>query len=71
MIRVPSSNIRAAISIGQIIRRVIAAGKITRADELIFLRALSTDISLTKEDMSMLNDLMKRMDMGLVKVVDE
>lgn len=71
MIRVPRSNIRSAISMGQIMRQVIASGKITRADELVFLRALSSDISLSNEDMTMLNDLMKRMDMGLIKVVDE
>lgn len=71
MIRISSDNIRAAISIGQIIRRVIEAGKITRADEHIFLSALSHDVALSKEDMTMLNDLMRRMDMGLVKVVDE
>lgn len=70
MSRVPSTNIRSAISIGQIMRQVIATGKITRADELIFLRALSSDVSLSNEDLSMLNDLMRRMDMGLVKVVD-
>ncbi|MDX2241726.1 MAG: hypothetical protein NW224_13660 [Leptolyngbyaceae cyanobacterium bins.302] len=71
MIRVPRTNIRAAISMGQIMQQVIATGKITRSDELVFLRALSSDVSLTKEDMSTLTDLMKRMDMGLIKVVDE
>lgn len=70
MSRVPGTNIRSAISIGQIMRQVIATGKITRADELIFLRALSSDVSLSNEDLSMLNDLMRRMDMGIVKVVD-
>lgn len=71
MSRIPRTNIRSAISMGQIMRQVIATGKITRADELVFLRALSSDVSLTREDMHMLNDLMKRMDMGLIKVVDE
>jgi len=71
MSRVPSTNIRSAISIGQIMRHVIESGKITRADELVFLRALTSDVSLTPEDMTMLNDLMKRMDMGLIKLVDE
>lgn len=71
MSRIPRTNIRSAISIGQIMRQVIATGKITRADELVFLRALSADVSLSNEDMSMLNDLMRRMDMGIVRVVDE
>jgi hypothetical protein len=71
MIRVPRNNVRSAISMGQIMRQVIASGKITRADELVFLRALSSDVPLSAEDLTMLNDLMRRMDMGLIKVVDE
>lgn len=71
MVRVPSTSVRSAIAMGQIMRQVIESGKLTRADELIFLNALSTDISLTAEDMTVLNDLMRRMDMGLIKVVDE
>lgn len=71
MSRVPGTNVRSAISMGQIMRQVISTGKITRADELVFLRALTADIALTREDMTTLNDLMKRMDMGLIKVVDE
>lgn len=71
MIRVPRANVRSAISMGQIMRQVIATGKITRSDELVFLRALSSDVFLSDDDLVMMNDLMKRMDMGLVKVVDE
>ena len=71
MIRVPRANVRSAISLGQSMRQVIETGKITRADELIFLRALSSDTALSCEDMSMLSDLMRRMDMGLIKIVDE
>jgi hypothetical protein len=71
MMRVPRTNIRSAISLGQSMRKVIETGKITRADELTFLRALSSDTALSGEDMSMLADLMRRMDMGLIKIVDE
>ncbi|MDX2230991.1 MAG: hypothetical protein NW220_15230 [Leptolyngbyaceae cyanobacterium bins.349] len=71
MIRVPRTNIRSAISLGQSMKQVIETGKITRADELIFLRALSSDAALSYEDMTMLSDLMRRLDMGLIKVVDE
>jgi hypothetical protein len=71
MMRVPRTNIRSAISLGQSMRQVIETGKITRADELTFLRALSSDTALSGEDMSMLADLMRRMDMGLIKIVDE
>ena len=71
MIRISRTNIRSAISMGQIMRQVIATGKITRADELVFLGALSSEFALSDEDMSVLHDLMRRMDMGLIKVVDE
>ena len=70
MVRVPATSVRSAIAMGQIMRRVIDSGKITRADELIFLRALSSEIDLTAEDMLILKDLMKRMDMGLIKLVE-
>uniref|UniRef100_A0A832H5Z7 Uncharacterized protein n=1 Tax=Oscillatoriales cyanobacterium SpSt-402 TaxID=2282168 RepID=A0A832H5Z7_9CYAN len=70
MVRVPATSVRSAIAMGQIMRRVIDSGKITRADELIFLRALSSEIDLTAEDMLILKDLMKRMDMGLIKFVE-
>jgi hypothetical protein len=71
MSRVPGSNVYSAITIGQIMKRVIDSGKITRADELFFLRALTSDASLTSEDMATLTHLMKRLEMGLIKVVNE
>lgn len=71
MSRVPGNNIRSAISLGQLMHRVIASGKITRADEVHFIHALSTDSVLSYDDMQMLRNLMKRMDMGLIKVVNE
>ncbi|EKQ71006.1 hypothetical protein OsccyDRAFT_1318 [Leptolyngbyaceae cyanobacterium JSC-12] len=70
MVRVPGSSVRSAIAMGQIMRRVIESGKITRADEVVFLQALSSEIDLTAEDMMTLKDLMKRMDMGLIKIAD-
>ena len=71
MMNVSSNNIRSAIALGQIMRQVIESGKITRADEMVFLRALSSDTSLTPEDMETLRNLTKRLDMGLIKVVND
>lgn len=71
MARVPGTSLRSAISIRQIMKQVIASGKVTRKDEVGFLQALVTDVDLTAEDMTMLNDLIKRLDMGLIKVVGE
>jgi len=71
MARVPGTSLRSAISIGQTLRQVIATGKITRSDELAFLQALSSHTSLTDDDIAMMNDLMRRMDRGWIKVVDE
>jgi hypothetical protein len=65
------NNLRSAITIGQIMKRVIGTGKVTRADEVFFRRALISHTVLTPEDLSMLESLMKRMEMGLIKVVDE
>lgn len=70
MAHVPATNIRSAINIGQIMRKVIVSGKITRADELVFLRAMVAEDPLTPEDLTTLRQVMQRMDMGLIKVVE-
>lgn len=71
MSHVSGNNVRSAIAIGQIMHRVIASGKVTRADELFFLRALASDTALTPEDIKTLQNLVKRMNMGLIKVVND
>ncbi|MGI0488193.1 hypothetical protein ACN4EK_22355 [Pantanalinema rosaneae CENA516] len=68
---ISSSSIRSAIALRQIMRQVIASGKITRADELVFFQALASDDSFTDEDMVLLRQVMKRMDMGIIKVVND
>lgn len=70
MSHVPGNNIRSAITIGTIMKRVIDSGKLTRSDERFFLQAMSASESLDSEDLQVLNNLMKRMDMGLIKMVD-
>jgi hypothetical protein len=71
MAHVPATNIRSAINIGQIMRQVIGSGKITRADELVFLRAMVAEDPLTSEDLTTLRQVMQRLDMGLIKVVKD
>lgn len=71
MAHVPATNIRSAINIGQIMRQVIVSGKITRSDELVFLKAMVAEDPLTPEDLTTLRQVMQRLDMGLIKVVEE
>lgn len=68
---ISSTSIRSAIALRQIMRQVIASGKITRADELVFFQAMSSEDSFTDEDMALLQQVMKRMDMGIIKVVKD
>lgn len=68
---ISSSSIRSAIALRQIMRQVIASGKITRADELVFFQALASEESFTDEDMALLQQVMKRMDMGIIKVMKD
>ncbi|MGQ9870886.1 hypothetical protein [Leptodesmis sp.] len=49
---------------------MIVSGKITRADELVFLRAMVAEDPLTPEDLTTLRQIMQRLDMGLIKVVE-
>ncbi len=70
MRHISAGNLRSAIAIGQIMRRVIASGKITRADEFVLLQEMASDVSLSTEDMALLRNVMQRMDMGLIKVTD-
>jgi hypothetical protein len=63
-------NPRSHITIGQILRRVLATGKITRADEMFFLRTLASGVSLDDQEMDMVSDVLDRLQMGLLKVAD-
>lgn len=71
MAHVPGNNIRSAIAIGTIMKRVIDSGKLTRSDERFFLQAMTFSESLDADDLKILNNLMKRMDMGLIKLVED
>lgn len=71
MAHVPGNNIRSAITLSIIMKRVIDSGKITRSDEVFFQQAMISNDSLKPEDLKMLKTLMKRMDMGLIKLAEE
>jgi len=57
-------------TIAQVIHRILNSGKITRADEQFFLRAMIAEDPLTKEEMKQVSDVLNRLQMGLLKVVD-
>ncbi|EKQ68194.1 hypothetical protein OsccyDRAFT_2716 [Leptolyngbyaceae cyanobacterium JSC-12] len=58
------------ITIAQVVKRILKSGKITRADETFFLRAMVAEDPLTTEEMQQVHDLFNRLRMGLLKVVD-
>lgn len=57
-------------SVKQVINRIFASGKITRSDENYFLRVLLTGRSLDESELLQINDVLQRLQMGLLKVVD-
>jgi hypothetical protein len=63
-------NRRSSLTIGQIINRILTSGKITRADEMFFMRALATETTLNEHEMDMVSDVLNRMQMGLIRVAD-
>jgi hypothetical protein len=63
-------NRRSNLTIGQIINRILTSGKITRADEMFFMRALATETTLNEREMDMVSDVLNRMQMGLIRVAD-
>lgn len=67
---IPGNNIRSAINLAQVMRQVIESGKITRSDEFFFLKAMTTETHLNDEELKLLNRVLDRMNMGLIKVED-
>ncbi|WP_421654960.1 hypothetical protein [Leptothermofonsia sp. ETS-13] len=65
-----NSNPHSQLTIRQILNRVLATGKITRADEMFFLRMLASGASLDEREMDMVSDVLDRLQMGLLKVAD-
>lgn len=61
---------RSSNTVTQAVDRVLNSGKITAADKTVFMQALGTDDPLTSEEIEQINNLMNRLQMGLLKVVD-
>ena len=59
-----------ATSIEQIADRIVASGRITRADERFFLRAALSETPLGEAEMNQINRVLHRLQMGLLKVID-
>lgn len=57
-------------TVSQAADRVLNSGKITADDKTVFLRALGEEDPLTTEAMKKINNVMNRLQMGLLKVVD-
>ncbi|MBD2019508.1 hypothetical protein H6F43_04825 [Leptolyngbya sp. FACHB-36] len=57
-------------TIAHVINRVYQSGKITRADEHHFLLAMIAEDPLSTEEQSQVRDLIDRLKMGLLRVVD-
>ncbi|MBF2026646.1 MAG: hypothetical protein IGS48_07755 [Oscillatoriales cyanobacterium C42_A2020_001] len=58
------------ITIAQVVKRILNSGKITLADEKFFLRAMVAEEPLTTEEMQQVSNVLNRLQMGLLKVVD-
>lgn len=56
--------------VAQVTDRIVASGKITRADETILLRASGSEIPLTPAELEQVRYVMDRLEMGLIRVVD-
>ena len=54
----------------QVINRIFASGRITKADENTFLWATLADEPLSREEMHQVRRVLERLQMGLIKVVD-
>lgn len=56
------------ITIRQVVKRILHSGRITRADEKFFLRAMVAEDPLTTEEMAQISTVLDRLQMGLLKV---
>lgn len=56
------------ITIRQVVKRILNSGRITRADEKFFLKAMVAEDPLTTEEMAQVSLVLDRLQMGLLKV---
>ena len=61
---------RSEITLEQVVRRILTYGRITRFDEKFLFRAMATETSLSPEEVSMVNQVLDRLHMGLIKIAD-
>jgi hypothetical protein len=54
----------------QVTERIVASGKITRADETVLLQASGSETPLTPVELERIRQVMDRLEMGLIRVVD-
>ncbi len=59
-----------AMSLAQIIKRVLGTGTITHDDEVFFQKAMLSATPLDREEMDQVTQVYDRLQMGLLKVVD-
>jgi hypothetical protein len=59
-----------SVPVGQVVNRILGSGRITRADEKFFLRAMVTETVLSDEEMMQISNVYDRLQMDLLKVVD-
>lgn len=59
-----------ALSVGQVIQRILGTGKITRNDEVFFQKAIFSETPLDDEEMDQVTKVYYRLQMGLIKVAD-
>lgn len=60
----------AAVSLGQVIQRILGTGKITHDDELFFHQAIRSETFLDDEEMEQVTKVYRRLQMGLLKVTN-
>ncbi len=68
-----NAQIRCALpqnTIAQVVERILASGKITRADQVSLQRAMSSENPLSGEESRKIKRVFERLQMGLLKVVD-
>lgn len=58
------------VTVSQVVKRILNSGKITRADEKFFMRALAAEEPLSREEMKQVSDVIDRFQMGLLKLAD-
>lgn len=57
-------------SVEQVVTRILQSGRITRQDESLLLQATTADQPLNIQELQQIRDVLNRLRMGRLKVVD-